>query len=254
MDQRALDRGLPRRRVDLRAEQVGDIEHVAGALAEGRDMGRGDVEVELRDRGGQLIQQAGPVEAGDLDHGVAVRPLVVDGHFRLDHERPRLAAAGGAARHHFGQPQFAFQHLLDHLADPRRAPALVLVAVVFPRDRDGVERAAVGGGVDLRVDDVGAGRGAGAGDDRQQPGMVGREDRQFGDAARLVEADIDRELVAGLFAGAHEARMADLARQFDLEPVGRIVPRDIGVELLLRPFGEGGAEFATAPPRCAGRG
>jgi len=30
MDQRALDRGLPRRRVDLGAEQVGDIEHVAG--------------------------------------------------------------------------------------------------------------------------------------------------------------------------------------------------------------------------------
>src|SRR5713226_9913434 len=56
MDQRALDRGLPRRRVDLGAEQVGDIKHVAGALAEGRDMGGGDVEVEFRDRGGQLIQ------------------------------------------------------------------------------------------------------------------------------------------------------------------------------------------------------
>src|SRR5450755_4985023 len=63
MDQRALDRGLPRRRADLGAEQVGDVEHVAGALAEGRDMGGGDVEVKLRDRGGQLIQQARPVEA-----------------------------------------------------------------------------------------------------------------------------------------------------------------------------------------------
>src|ERR1700691_596863 len=50
MDQRALDRGLPRRRVDLRAEQIGDIKHVAGALAEGGDMGGGDVEVEFRDR------------------------------------------------------------------------------------------------------------------------------------------------------------------------------------------------------------
>jgi hypothetical protein len=38
MDQRALDRGLPRRRVDLGAEQVGDVKHVAGAFAEGRDM------------------------------------------------------------------------------------------------------------------------------------------------------------------------------------------------------------------------
>ena len=33
----AFDRGLPRRRIDLRAEQVGDVEHVTGALAEGRD-------------------------------------------------------------------------------------------------------------------------------------------------------------------------------------------------------------------------
>lgn len=38
MQRRALDRGLPGRRRDLGAEQVGDIEHVAGAFAEGRDM------------------------------------------------------------------------------------------------------------------------------------------------------------------------------------------------------------------------
>ena len=205
-------------------------------------MGRGDVEVEFRDRRGQLIQQARPVEAGHLDHGVAVRPLVVDGDFRLDHEGARLAS-GGAPRHHFGQPQLAFQHVLDHFADPGRAPSLVLVAVVFPRYRDGVERAAVGGGVDLGVDDIGARRSAGAGDDRQQPGMIAGENGQLGDAARLVEADIDRELVFGLFAGLQEAGMADLARQFDLEPVGRIVPADIGVEFGFRPFGEGGAEF-----------
>ena len=73
--------------------------------------------------------------------------------------------------------------------------------------------------------------------------MVGGEDRQFGDAARLVEADIDRELVAGLFAGADESGMADLARQLDLEPIGGIMPRDIGIELPVRPFGEGRAEF-----------
>src|SRR3982750_1993679 len=60
MDQRALDRGLPGRRVDLGAEQIGDIEHVAGAFAEGRDMRRGDIEVEFRDRRGQFVQQARP--------------------------------------------------------------------------------------------------------------------------------------------------------------------------------------------------
>src|SRR5438445_1822977 len=76
MNQRALDRGLPGRRVDLGAEQVGDVEHVARAFAEGRDMGGGNVEVELRDRGGALIQQAGAVEAGDLDPAVAVLLLV----------------------------------------------------------------------------------------------------------------------------------------------------------------------------------
>ena len=76
--------------------------------------------------------------------------------------------------------------------------------------------------------------------------MIGGEYGQFGDAARLVEADIDRQLVAGLFAGAEEAGMADLARQLDLEPVRRIVPADIGVEFLLRPFGERVAEFACA--------
>ena len=73
--------------------------------------------------------------------------------------------------------------------------------------------------------------------------MVGREYRQFGDGARLVEADIDRELVVGLFAGADEARLADFSLQVDLEPVGRIMPPDIGVEFGFRPFGEGGAEF-----------
>jgi len=61
--------------------------------------------------------------------------------------------------------------------------------------------------------------------------MIHRQNGELGNAARLVEADIDRELVAGLFAGAQEAGMPDLARQFDLEPVRRIMPRDIGVEL-----------------------
>src|SRR3569833_4322688 len=73
--------------------------------------------------------------------------------------------------------------------------------------------------------------------------MVRRQDREFGDGARRIEADIDRELVAGVLAGAYEARVAYLARQLDLEPVGRILPADIGVELGLRPFGEGDAEF-----------
>src|SRR5207245_7225051 len=64
MNQRALDRGLPGRRVDLGAEQVGEVEHVAGALAEGREVGRGAVGVGLRARGRELVRQAGAVPAG----------------------------------------------------------------------------------------------------------------------------------------------------------------------------------------------
>src|ERR1700733_4466199 len=55
MQQRAADRGLSCRRRDLRAQQIRDVEHVAGAFAEGRDMGGGDVEVELRDRRRQFV-------------------------------------------------------------------------------------------------------------------------------------------------------------------------------------------------------
>ena len=47
MGQCALDRGLAGRGVDLCAQEVSDVEHVAGTLAEGRDMGGGDVEIEL---------------------------------------------------------------------------------------------------------------------------------------------------------------------------------------------------------------
>ena len=71
-----------------------------------------------------------------------------------------------------GSQALARQHVLDQPADALGAPPLVLVAVELAADQDGVERAAVGGGEDLRVDDVAAGRRAGAGDDRQQARMV----------------------------------------------------------------------------------
>ncbi len=78
LDQRALDRRLAGRLVDLRADQIRDVEHVDHALAERRHMGRGDVEPEPGDGRGQLVEQAGAVEPDHLDHGVAVRPLIVE--------------------------------------------------------------------------------------------------------------------------------------------------------------------------------
>src|SRR3954452_21811492 len=63
MNQRALDRSLPGGGADLGTEQIRDVEHVAGALREGRHMSRGDIEVEFRDPRGQFVQQPRPVEA-----------------------------------------------------------------------------------------------------------------------------------------------------------------------------------------------
>ena len=166
-----------------------------------------------------------------------------------------LSRPFGGARlaHRVGQPDLAAQRLLDQFADARGAARLVLVAVEFARDRDGVEREAVGGGVDLRVDDVGAGQRAGAGDDRQQPRMIRREDRQFGDAARRVETDAGGKPLIGRLGGAHETRMGDLVRQIDLEPIGRIMARDIGLAQRLRPVGEFASQFGLARRRRAGR-
>ena len=82
--------------------------------------------------------------------------------------------------------------------------------------------------------------------------MIGGKDRQLGDAAPLIEADVDVELLAASFAGAQEARVPDLVPEIDLEPVGRIMPDNVGVELMVGPFGESGTELGLAAAmRCA---
>src|SRR3984957_20858335 len=177
-DQRALDRRVARRREDLRPEQIGHVEHVDRALAEGRDVRRGDVEVELGQRGGELVEQAGAVEAAYLDHGVAVRPGIVDVDLWLDREGLDAALRRRALLHPLGQLYVAVQRALDRIGDADGAPSLVVVELELARHRYGVEREPVGGGEDLRVDDVGAGGRAGAGDDREQPGMGGGEPRE----------------------------------------------------------------------------
>ena len=135
------------------------------------------------------------------------------------------------------------------------AAFLVLVAVEFARQRNGVERAAVGGGVDLRVDDVGAGHRAGAGDDRQQPGMIGREHGELGHRALGVESDRRwRGALPASSAARTKLRVLDLVRQIDLEPIGRIELGDIGVEPLRRPVSSSPRGIRPAPWRRAGRG
>src|SRR5262249_52296844 len=96
------------------------------------------------------------------------------------------------------------------VADPRSAACFVFVAFEFARYRDGVKREPVRRGVDLGVNDVGAGERAGAGDDRQQPRMIRRDDRARGDAAPAVEAESSGEIVAGLLAGGNETGVREL--------------------------------------------
>src|SRR4051794_24027645 len=61
LEHRPPDRRLPARVGDLCAGEVGDVEDIDRLLAEGRDMGRGDVEVELPDDGREVIEQPWPV-------------------------------------------------------------------------------------------------------------------------------------------------------------------------------------------------
>ena len=85
------------------------------------------------------------------------------------------ASAGGD---HVGQAHLALQQLLDGRGDASGAALFVLAMVELALELDGVERHAVARGRDLRIDDVGAGRGAGAGHHAPAgAGWFGREQR-----------------------------------------------------------------------------
>ena len=148
----------------------------------------------------------------------------------------RLATTSGSRR----SPRNAFS-IESAMRAARRASSVVELELA--RHRDGVERAPVGGGEDLRIDDVGAGDRAGAGDDGQQPGMIRRHHGELGHAARGRERDRGGERLSGLRGRTQEARMRDLLRQIDLEPIGRVMQRDIGVDLGRRPILELGPEL-----------
>ena len=142
--------------------QVGHVEHVHRLLAEGHDMGRGDVEVELAERRREVVEQARPVEARHLDHGLAVRQGVVDGHLGRHVEGLGALLRRALAVHEVGDLHLALERPLDRFGDPLGPAQLVLVPVEGARQDDGVERHAVRGGEDLRVDDVAARGRAGA--------------------------------------------------------------------------------------------
>ena len=136
--QAAADGGFARRVGDLVAEQVGHVEDVDGALAERRDMRRGDVEIEIRDLAGEVVEQARAVEAGGLDDRELVRRIVVDQDVGLEREGLEARLLLGLLGDMLGNPQRPRQRLLDQLADPSCPPFLVGLVVKFATDRDRV--------------------------------------------------------------------------------------------------------------------
>ncbi len=197
-----------------------------------------DVEVQPAQRRGELVEQARPVQARDLDDRVPGGQRVVDDHLAAAtwnafgaalRSGPRAATASAIRI-----SPFSARSMCCATRSARRSSSSSMSKA--RRDEDGVERQAVGGGEDLRVDDVGARRRAGAGDDRQQAGMVLRRHGEFGDAAEAVGRDLGGRASACSFSAAcRKSACLMLARQVHLQPVGRIVAGDIGVDLGVRP-------------------
>ena len=153
--------------------------------------------------------------------------------------RPRLLAP---LRHQRAEPDLALEQLLDGLGDAPRAAQLVLVLLELARQQERVEREAVARGRDVRARDVGAGGRAGAGKQRQQARMVGREQRQLGDGRERVGCEVAGELLAGASARADQLGVLHRLARVGPEPVVGIVPVDEAFHLLRRPIGDGGAE------------
>ncbi len=162
----------------------------------------------------------------------------------------RVARARGDR---LGQADLAAEGALHGERDAAGAAQLVLVALEGARHVDHVERQAVRGGEDLRIDDVGGRRGAGPGDGRQQARVVGGDHRQLGDAARRVRQDVDGGAGRADLRHVEQVGVADLVGEIDLQPVGaaggaphrrrnRASSRSAARRAALR-----------APPRCAAR-
>jgi len=154
--QQALADGVMALRAgDLLVGEVGDVEHVDGLLAERGDVRRGDVEVEVGERIGELEQQARAVEARHLDHGELVGQRVVDERLGRHREGAEPAPSLAPLGHQRAEPDLAFQQFLDGLGDAPGSPQLVLVEVELAGEQEGVEREAVAGRGDVRARDVG---------------------------------------------------------------------------------------------------
>ena len=173
---------------DLVAEAVADIEDVHRPLAIGGHHRGGDGKSRFEDGLGHVIEQARAGPGIPLRSRVAMRDASLS-KWTLGRMVKALAlvlrtALGGerAARRRSRR-----QGLLDGLA--RGAPAVRDRSKASPfrvLHRKHVEREAIGGGEGLGVDDGAARHGDGAGELREQAGIVGGVENDLGDGAEGV--------------------------------------------------------------------
>jgi hypothetical protein len=109
-------------------------------------MRRGDVEIEIGDLARHVIEQAGPVEAIDLDHGERVRQSIVDHHLRLDPEGRQLRLRLAFVHDNLGKADIIPQQLLDGLGDFLGASLLILGVIELALKVNRVECHAVARG------------------------------------------------------------------------------------------------------------
>ena len=110
-------------------------------------------------------------------------------------------------------------------------------SVEFASQQEGVEREAVARGRDLGADDVGAVCRAGAGKQREQPRVVGREDREFGDGGKRVRHGIGDEFAVFMLRATDKASVARLLGGLRAQPIVGIVPIDEVFDFGARPVG-----------------
>ena len=243
---------------DLLAGHVADVEGVDHPIAEGLDLGRHDVEVQVGQRAGDAVQHADRVHRVHLHDGGVAR--------RRGCRRPRAAARAPACawrelRTHgrVGQPglegQSALEHLLevgDDLVPGDGGPEARL-------DAEHLEGDPVEAG-DGRVEHRQAVQRQHAGDAREQAGPVGRDDGEpvavaaepLATRSHELEVLGVREVVAHILDGAAAQHVGGAGHQVADEVRLPRAPRRRSGGLAVR-LGEGGEqpEGAQSPTASA---
>ena len=68
--------------------------------------------------------------------------------------------------------------------------------------------------------------------------MIGGCDREFGNAAEPVGCDLCRHGMHVTLSGQQKAGMAGAVLLIDFQPIGRIMPPDIGIDFGIGPAGQ----------------